>query len=372
MTTLFFVAGERSGDTHGAGLVRAIRRQAPEIHCEGLGGSLMEAAGMTLRHDLAGQGIMGFTEVLKHILPIRRLFYETLDHLRKTRPACLVLIDYPGFNIRLAKAVDGLGIPVVYYISPQVWAWKKKRIHTLARYVRKMLVIFPFEEELYREVGLDTVYVGHPLLDYIESYTPTPLPRDGKLIGLLPGSREQELRRLLPIMLATAKRLQAQDPALHFITPCVNEARAEQVRAIAGDFPLEVRVDAMYDVLSQSHFCLVASGTATLETLMFGTPMLIMYKISPLSYLLARLLVDIRYIGIVNILAKKEIVPEFIQHKAAPERVAPVAWELIQESPARQKMLQELVAQRETLGAGGASDRAAAEILALIQGTAHG
>lgn len=372
MSTIFFVAGERSGDTHGAGLVRALLEKRPGLHCEGLGGELMEAAGMRLRYDLAGQGIMGFTEVVKHILPIKRLFEDTVAHLRKTRPDCLVLIDYPGFNIRLAKAVADLGIPVVYYISPQVWAWKKKRIYTLAKYVRKMLVIFPFEANLYQSVGLETVHVGHPLLDYIESYSPTPLAQEGKVIGLLPGSREQEIRRLLPVMLETAAALREEEPDLRFITPCVNEFRAEQVRQLAGNFPLEVRVGAIYDVLSQSHFCMVASGTATLETLMFGVPMVIMYKVTTISYLLARLLVNIKHIGIVNILAQKEVVPEFIQHRATAERILPTALTLIHDTPERAQMLQDMEAVRQELGAGGASERAAEEILGLLNGASHG
>ncbi|HDP35572.1 MAG TPA: lipid-A-disaccharide synthase, partial [Candidatus Hydrogenedentes bacterium] len=172
MKRIFFIAGESSGDMHGANLIRALRACAPDIHCEGLGGARMADAGMELFYDLAGDGIMGFVEVLKKALPIRRLFLDTLERLRRNPPDCLVLIDYPGFNIRVAKAAHALGIPVVYYISPQVWAWKKKRMDTLARVVRKMLVIFPFEEELYRDKGVDCVYVGHPLADQIAQYAP--------------------------------------------------------------------------------------------------------------------------------------------------------------------------------------------------------
>jgi len=372
LTTIFFVAGETSGDAHGAGLIQALREKCPDVHYEGLGGEMMATAGMNLRYDLAGLGIMGFTEVIKHFFPIKKLFDETVRYLGNTRPDCLVLIDYPGFNIRLAKAVASYNIPVVYYISPQVWAWKKKRIYTLARYVTKMLVIFPFEADLYKNVGLNTVYVGHPLLDHISNYQPNPFQVTGKLIGLLPGSREQEVRRLMPIMLETAKQMLKKEPDLQFITPCVNAARAEQIKKMAGDFPLEVRVNAMYDVLSQAHFCMVASGTATLETLMFGVPMLIMYKVTTISYWLARALVDIKYIGIVNILAGKEIVPEFIQSRASTEHILPTALKLLQETPERKQMLLDLESVRMALGDGGASGRAAEEILHIVQGNACG
>jgi len=378
---IFLVAGESSGDTHGANLVRALRQSAPDLHCEGLGGEQMAAAGMELRHDLAGEGIMGFTEVVKHFRPIRRLFLDTVAHLRAQPPDALVLIDYPGFNIRLAKAAHALGIRVIYYISPQVWAWKKKRIHTIARCAQKMLVIFPFEEKLYREIGMECSYVGHPLLDHIEAYRQrlpggetaagegdgaASEPPPDMLIGLLPGSREQEIARLLAPMIEVARALQADYPGARFVTPCVNARRAAQVRAIAGDFPLEVRVDAMYEVLGRARFCMVASGTATLETALFGVPFLILYKVTPITYQLARWLVDIEHIGIVNILAGRRVVPEFVQHEARPTRMLPVARGLIADTPARAEMLTELHAMRELLGGGGASERAAREILTSL------
>ena len=207
MTRIFFVAGESSGDIHGANLIRALREREPELVCEGLGGTRMAAEGMTLRYDLAGRAIMGFVEVLKSLRFIRRLFYETLETIKANPPDCLVLLDYPGFNLELAKRVKPLGIPIVYYISPQVWAWKKKRIHTIARLVDKMLVILPFEEKLYRDIWVDGVYVGHPLLDQIPRIEVKTLYPGEMVVGLLPGSREQEIRRILPPMLASAEVL---------------------------------------------------------------------------------------------------------------------------------------------------------------------
>ena len=242
MKRLFFVAGESSGDIHGSNLIRALRTARPEWSFEGLGGGLMAEAGMHLRHDLAGEAIMGFAEVVRRLRPIRQLFYETVAHLRGTRPDALVLIDYPGFNLRLAAEAKKIGIPVVYYVSPQVWAWKKRRIHTIARLVDLMLVIFPFEEELYRRVGVPCAYVGHPLLDHIARFARTDAADNEMVIGLLPGSREQELRRIAPVMFEIAAGIRERHTGARFVVPCVNEVRAEQVRGLAGGFPAELRV----------------------------------------------------------------------------------------------------------------------------------
>ncbi len=369
MKRLFFVAGESSGDIHGSNLIRALRTARPEWSFDGLGGGLMAEAGMHLRHDLAGEAIMGFAEVVRRLRPIRQLFYETVAHLRDTRPDALVLIDYPGFNLRLAAEAKKIGIPVVYYVSPQVWAWKKRRIHTIARVVDLMLVIFPFEEELYRRVGVPCAYVGHPLLDHIARFARTDAADNEMVIGLLPGSREQELRRIAPVMFEIAAGIRERHPGARFVVPCVNEARAEQVRGLAGGFPAELRVGGMYDVLSQARFCLVASGTATLETALFGVPMAILYKTSLMTYWIARMVVNIEHIGIVNILAKHGVVPEFIQHAATRDNVLPTALELIDDTPARQRMLDDLGAVREGLGGAGASNRAAEKIIALLEGT---
>lgn len=366
---LFFVAGEASGDIHGANLIAALREQSPGIVCEGLGGQRMAGAGMALRHDLAGEAIMGFTEVVKHFGAIRRLFLDTLAHIESTRPDAVVLIDYPGFNIRLAKRLKQLGIPVVYYISPQVWAWKKKRIHTLAACVDKMLVIFPFEVALYEKVGLPCRYVGHPLLDHISRVSADAPATDELVIGLLPGSREQEIRRLLGPMIEVAAHIAAKYPEARFKTPVVDEARAAQAREIAGSFPLEIQTGSMYDILRRARFCLVASGTATLETALFGVPMIILYKVTTLTYWMAKFLVDIQHIGIVNILAGRRIVPEYIQGAIQPRLILPQALHLIESSPERTQMMDDLREVQSMLGDGGASQNAAREILEVLETT---
>lgn len=372
MKRVYLVAGESSGDMHGANLVRAMRELAPEAVCEGVGGPRMAAEGMTLHVDLASHAVMGFSEVVRSFSMIRRVFLDTLARIERDRPDAVVLIDYPGFNIRLAKRIHALGIPVIYYISPQVWAWKRKRLHTLARLVRKMLVILPFEEALYRGEGVDCAYVGHPLLDHV-ARTPVAERFKGQLvIGLLPGSREQEIRRLLEPMIATARRIQAAHPEARFVTPCVNAAREAQVRAIAGDFPLETVTGAMYDVLSAARCCMTASGTATLETALFGVPEVIVYRVSALSYWIAKKVVHIENIGIVNILAGRRIVPEFIQHEVGPDKLAPAMLELIEDTHARARMLEDLAALRVQLGEPGASMRAARHVLEVIEGGTGG
>jgi len=372
VSRIFLVAGESSGDMHGANLVRALREADPAVTCEGIGGRAMAEAGMHLRFDLAGYGIMGFTEVVRSLGTIRHLFHDTLECLRLNRPDCLVVIDYPGFNIRLAQKAYSLGIPIVYYISPQVWAWKKKRIHIIANIAKKVLVILPFEEELYRDIGAPCTYVGHPLIDQIESTPLTGAYKGGLVIGLLPGSREQEIRRLVAPMIATARGIKAVYPNARFVVPCVNEDREAQVRELAGDFVLESVVGKTYEVLSAARFCLVASGTATLETALFRVPMIILYKVSWLSYRIAMQIVDIEHIGLVNILAGERVVPEFVQGSAIPARILPVALELIGDTPARARMLDGLDRVRDLLKGAGASRQAAAEILAVAEGSSGG
>ncbi|MCC6695277.1 MAG: lipid-A-disaccharide synthase [Candidatus Hydrogenedentes bacterium] len=372
MTRIFLSAGESSGDLHGANLIRALREADPSVECLGLGGRRMEEAGMELLHDVAGTGIMGFVEVVKHFGFFKRLYVETVRRLEFEPPDCLVVIDYPGFNIQIAKRASLFGIPVVWYISPQVWAWKRGRVFTIARIVEKMLVILPFEERIYKAVGVDCAFVGHPLLDHIAATPVEGLYREGMIIGLLPGSREQEIGRLLGTMLEVARGIQGKYPEARFVVPCVDEARAAQVRTLAAGFPLETVIGKTYEVLDGARFCLVASGTATVEVTLFNVPMIILYRVAPVTYWLARMLVRVDHIGMVNILAKKRVVPEFVQHEATVKNMLPVALELIAEGELRTRMLEDLAAVREQLGGPGASRRAAEQILAVLGKEAHG
>lgn len=370
MKRIFFSAGESSGDMHGANLIRALRALDPELQCYGYGGPRMAEAGMELRRDLASNAIMGFVEVVKHFGEFKALYHETVRSFEVEPPDCLVVIDYPGFNMQIMKRAHLLGIPVVWYISPQVWAWKRGRIFVIARNADKVLVILPFEERIYKHLGVDCTHVGHPLLDQLAV---TPIEgryRGGTVIALMPGSRAQEIDRHLGVMLEVARGIREKHPDARFIAPCVDAEREAQVKSVAGAFPLETVVGDTYEILSAARFCLVASGTATVETTLFGVPMIVMYKVAPLTYLLARLLVRVKHIGMVNILAGKRIVPEFVQHEAIAANILPEALALIEDGPRRDQMLADLAAVREKLGGPGASRRAAEQILAVVRGGA--
>lgn len=372
MTRIYFVAGESSGDLHGANLIRALRVHIPDLVCEGLGGQRMAAEGMTLHYDLAAHAIMGFSEIVKSLGLIRRLFHLSAARLREWRPDALVLIDYPGFNMRLARLAHDLGIKVIFYISPQVWAWRKGRVKTLAQILDKMLVILPFEKSIYDEAGLDCAYVGHPLLDHVAAFEPKGTFASEMTFGLMPGSRQQEIQRIFPIMLEVAHGLRFRYPGARFVAPCVDEDRKRQIEALAGDFPLETVVGGTYELLSAARFCLVASGTATVETMLFGVPMVVLYKTSSVTYHLARRLASVDTIAMVNILAGRKFVPEFIQQDAVPEPILAEAVKLIDDSPERAAMIEELARVRSLLGEGGASDNAAREIIATLGETNAG
>ena len=371
MTRLYLVAGESSGDLHGANLIRALRQHDPDLECEGLGGRRMAAEGMTLHYDLAAHAIMGFSEVVKSLGLIRRLFNQSAARLREGRPDALVLIDYPGFNMRLARFAHALGIKVIFYISPQVWAWRRGRVKTLARILDKMLVILPFEKEIYDAAGLDCAYVGHPLLDHVAAFEPKGTFVSEMTIGLMPGSRQQEIQRIFPIMLEVAHGLRFRYPGARFVTPCVDDDRRGQIDELAGDFPLETVVGGTYELLSAARFCLVASGTATVETLLFNVPMIVLYRTSGITYRLARRLAQVDTIAMVNILAGRKFVPEFVQQDAVPETILVEAAKLIEDGPERAAMTDEFERVRDMLGQGGASENAAREIFATL-GETHG
>lgn len=371
-TRIYLCAGESSGDLHGAHLVTALRNADPDVICEGIGGPRMAQAGMRLHFDLASMAIMGFVEVLRRLWFIRNLFERTVGELRRDRPNCLVLIDYPGFNLRLAERAHAMQIPVVYYISPQVWAWKAGRIKTIARVVKKMLVILPFEETLYHNAGVDCTYVGHPLLDHLAAIEFKGVFAGTMIIGLMPGSREQEIRRILPVMIEIAEGVRARFPEARFVVPCVDADREDQIKELAGEFPLEIAVGGAYELLSAARFCLVASGTATVEAAVFGVPMIVLYRVAPVTYWLAKRLVRVEHIGMVNILAGRRIVPEFLQTDATVDQVLPAALDLIADGPIRETMKQELAKVKTSLGQAGASKRAAEAILRVAREGSHG
>lgn len=372
---MFIIAGEASGDTHAARLIRGLKALEPSLRVEGLGGERMQMAGCKLRADLVSCAVMGFVQVAKNLRFFRRLLSETVKYIQAHPPDALVLVDYPGFNLRVAAAVKKLGVPVIYYISPQVWAWRPGRIHTIARLVDKMIVILPFEEELYKRENVDVTYVGHPLLDSIAEAEPEPdflgqlgAPDPLGIFGLLPGSRKQEIRANLPIMIEAAKILLRQLPQATFLIPCSSRANMEFVQSMVAHETIPIRnfLGKIYEVAKVSRCCLVASGTATLEVACFLTPLVVVYRTGRLAWLIGRRFLHVSHISLVNILAGEEVVPEMLQHRMRPELLASMAAELCLDGEKRSKVVSDLKRVRERLGTPGASQRAARAVWELL------
>ena len=372
--TIFLIAGEASGDLHGSRLVKELKGLG-EYEFYGLGGKAMEHEGVRIFFDLPSIAALGLGDVLKQYLLFRKIFYQTLDHVfNEIKPDVIILIDYPGFNIRFAKKINKR-IPVVYYISPQVWAWGKRRIKTIARVVNRMLVLLPFEVDVYKGSGLDCRFVGHPLIDLVRpSKSEVEIRKewglgDKKIIGLLPGSRKHEVSRILPVMLDAAALLKKKYPEYSFVlteTPSLPQALYDEILA---KHPAEIiRIkNRSYDALAVMEFAMVASGTATLETAISMKPFVIVYKTAASTYFLGKRLIQIPYIGLVNVLAGEKIVPEFIQQDATGKNIAAECEKFIADPAARAAMLEAIGKVRNSLGAPGASRRAAGEIFDLLK-----
>ena len=372
---IMVVAGEASGDMHAATLVRALKRLEPNYRYYGVGGKKLQEEGVELVANSAEMAVVGLTEVFFKLPAIIKVMNSLTRSFQEMKPAIIILVDYPDFNLVLARRAHARGIKVFYYISPQIWAWRKGRIKTIREIVDKMAVILPFEASLYRSAGLDAEYVGHPLLDMIPPLTSAQearerlgLRRDVKTVSLLPGSRPGEVKRLLPICLQAAVEMQHQQD-LQFIMPLANTLSRELVESITQTYNLKITVipNAIYDILAASDLAIVASGTATLEAGLMETPMIIIYRVSWLTYLLGRLFIKVKNIGLVNIIAGQTIVPELIQRSANPERLASLAECLLGDEEARSAMKIALSKLRSLLGAPGAADRAAQLAAGLLK-----
>jgi lipid-A-disaccharide synthase len=363
---LYVVAGELSGDAHGAGLLRALKTMVPAVEIHGAGGPEMAAvAGPGLRDWVEDAAVMGVWEVLKRYGWFKQRFAEMLDEVRAFRPDVLLLVDYPGYNLRFAEAVkrECPETRLVYYISPQVWAWHKGRVPKMARLLDEMLCLFPFEQPIFENAGLKTTFVGHPLVDELEEKKLPDARRDESLIGLFPGSREREVARLFPMMIETAARLRAWREDLKFEVPAASAKLAGQIRGLLAaadaDGWITVNTGGSHALMQQACCAVIASGTATLEAAYYGLPYCLVYRVAPLTYALARMLVKIKLIGLVNILAGEEVVREFVQADAEPLAVSRELRELI-ESPQKRAALQARLAETTAkLGGHGAHERAA-------------
>jgi lipid-A-disaccharide synthase len=361
---ILILTGEASGDLYGAQIASAMREVDPTLAFYGVGGIHMRASAVNLLADVSELGVVGFTEVLGKLGRIRTLFSRLRRFLSTDRPALVILIDYPGFNLRFARVAKESGIPVLYYISPKIWAWGAGRIRTIKETVNKMAVIFPFEVPLYEKAGVDVTYVGHPLLDIVKADGSVPeirqrlgLAPDRGTVALLPGSRQGEVDRLLAPMLGAADILRQRLPDLQFLLPLADTLSEDLLRnrMKQSTVPIHLVRRDTYSAVAASDAAIVASGTATLETALLGIPMVIVYKVSPLTYPLARLVIRIDHIGLPNIIAGRTVVPELIQGDASPERIAETILPLLTDNQRRTAMTDAFAEVRRKLGTGGAA-----------------
>jgi len=373
---VLLVAGEVSGDLHGASLVEAVRRIDPKIQFFGVGGEGLKREGMELLYHSHSLSVVGITEVLFKLRSVWKAFRGLKKSLDHKKPDLIILIDYPEFNLRLAKIACRKGIPVLYYVSPQVWAWRPKRVKLIAQCVKKMVVFFPFEVPLYEKEGVDVEWVGHPLLDIVKpslsreaAFQQFGLDPRRRTIGLLPGSRIHEVERLLPSLLASAQLLQKEAPDLQFIIPLAPGIPESALSGEMKRFPVPVKVVQgwTYDVMNISELLIIASGTATLEGSVLRKPMVIVYKVSFLSYWIGRAMIRVSHIGLVNLVAGKEIAPELIQNDANPERIAEESLRILKDPVLCRQMSESMGKVRESLGEPGAADRAAQIVTSLLQ-----
>jgi lipid-A-disaccharide synthase len=369
------VAGEASGDLHGARLVEAVRRRDSRFAFTGMGGSQMREVGVRLVADAGETAVVGVVELWEKRKALRGALAALRRHLITDRPALLICIDFPDFNFLVARSAQRLGIPVCYFISPQIWAWRRGRIRTIRRLVRKMLVLFPFEEALYRAAGVDVVFVGHPLLDVLATVPERGVCRerlnlaaDACVVGLLPGSRTAEIRRHLPILLGAAALVRTEAPDTEVVLALGDARERETVeRAVAGAaVPVRVIQGRTHEVLRAADVLLAVSGTVTLEAAILGTPMIITYRLGAVSGWVARRLIRVRFVGLPNLVAGEAIVPELLLREATAARLGAAALEILR-SPDRQARMRAALADvRQRLGNPGAIDRAAEEIVALV------
>lgn len=367
-SSLLVVTGEVSGDLHAGAVIGELRRLLPEVTVFGIGGDALAGAGTEIIYPIREMTVFGPFAALARYPHFRRVFRRMVELLDERRPDAVLLVDYGGFNLRFAREVKRRGIPVLYYISPQVWASRPKRIQTMAEVADRLMAIFPFEPEVYAGTGLQVDYVGHPLVDAAEAAraaSPAELPWPGTpRVALLPGSREQEIDRIMPLLIDTARHIEQRFPEAGFLFAAANPDSEARIRQCLADGPApparwEVVSGQTGQVLLQARASVVTSGTATLEAALMGSPMVIVYKTSALLFALARRIVRVPLIGMVNLIAGRELCPERIQDAASGSSVAEALIPLLQDSPQRLEMLRGLEEVRRSLGGGGAAGRVA-------------
>jgi lipid-A-disaccharide synthase len=370
------VAGEVSGDMHGADLAGSLKAMRPDIKLSGMGGSAMAAAGVEILYDIANLAVMGVTEVIGKLWDIRKAMKTLVHRLKHDRPSLLILIDYPGFNLLLAQKAKRLNIPIMYYISPKVWAWNSGRVKKIKRLVDRMVVILPFEKEFYARHGMAVDFVGNPLLDQVK----TRLTRDeflhkhgiekaDRVVGIFPGSRKQEISSMLPVFLEAARHLQSFDKRFVFLlsqAPGVTVANLVENGFHEEGLTIKVIAEDRYDLMAACDIAMAASGTVTLELAVLNIPMVVAYMVSPLTYFFARRLVKVSSVSLVNLVAGEEIVPELLQHDATPKNISKELQRLLGKGNVGPALREKLKKVSEQLGKPGASSRAAKLALKML------
>ena len=370
------VTGETSGDMYGAEVARALFEKFPGCTIFGLGGQRMHEAGVEMVGDIRETAVMGPMGALARLPTFYKLFHRLADRVEKDPPTAAILIDFSGFNLPLARRIRAAGSPVVYYVSPQVWASREGRIRTIKELVNKMLVIFPFEKEIYEKAGVDVEFVGHPLIDTVkatkskEEFCRThDLDPRKPILALLPGSRKKEIRYILPTMCEVVKRIREQKPETQVVLPAAPNLDRRQIDEITQNHSIKVVVNDTYNAIRYSRAAIVASGTATLETALLGTPEVIVYKISPVeAWFLKRFVLRVRIFGIVNIVLGEEVVPELFQDKFTPELVTAATMRLMDDVWLQSKIRGNYEMLRRKLSGGKVSERVADAVARVISG----
>jgi lipid-A-disaccharide synthase len=366
---LFFVAGERSGDLHASNLLRALHLLHPTVQAEAVGGEYLQEAGAELVRHYSTMAIMGFGEVLLKAPMLLRTLRETTQYIQRTKPHAVILVDYGGFNMRLAYRLVGSGIPVIYYITPKIWAWNTSRAFRLKKTTNLLLVILPFETAFFAQYGMKAVFVGNPVLDAVENHkrdysfrSRHQIPSQVPIVAVLPGSRKQEVLALMQLI----PSLCVLFPDVQWIVAAVDNLPASVYALPTSCQSVQIIQGATYDIVSEASAAIVTSGTATLETALLGTPQVVVYRTSRLSYLIAKAVIKVKFISLVNLIAGKEVVKELIQDNCTVVRIAEEVKEILHDSPKRERQLQEIKELKNSMQPAGASQRAAEAVLAFL------
>lgn len=364
---ILIVAGEASGDLHASKLVQSMLQENPQLNFIGIGGKQMRAAGVDIVIDSAQLSVVGFTEILAYLTDILAAFRKMREIIEQQQPDLVILVDFAGFNLRLAKIAKQAGCKVFYYISPQVWGSRQYRVKAIQRYVDQIAVVFPFEVEFYRRFGVAAKFVGHPLTDKVKPVLSKEkaqalfdIQATYPIIGLLPGSRRSEIKKLLPIMLEAAVILQRKYPDIQFILPLATTLTHDDLQTYLKNYSLNIKVttEYNYDAVSLCDAAIVTSGTATLETALLRVPFALIYKVGFITYILGKIVMRTKYLGICNIIADKEVTREFLQYNTKPKDIADEIVKMLDDQHYRQNMLQELATIKDSLQGKQESDAA--------------